>query len=642
MRKLTQQVVLLLSIFALVFSCEKEDDFALSTKNTITSSAHLKPYIVYGDEIERNQKLSETLLHLKELQCKSKEEVKSNLNNKLVFNETLNITIDDESAMYMENADGSYHSYTFQAIDHEHPYGVQNVVLSLLPNGNYLEVLVRYEVEGDEEIAFRNGETIDLTGKVSYAVLENGSFTSALSSKVTTIDQCITIVFEQAGKRCTSTLSHSWDERNQCNLYPGPNGPSPYIAGSVNIDYACIDSFYTETGGTPPSGWIDPNDDGTVNDGSVTTVPYVSPAELARRAAFVSILSEENRTWLNGQPDDIRNHLFNYLESQYNPALEGDLDPNSNSDSFYSQETIDFVIELIDVIKEDAIVDSNALGFVLEAKKQDKIFNDFDADFLNANTQYFDLTALDIAENTDPIYFHYSRKVAILRVTNPDWSWRKVLWEASKDLIHISLDVFGLIPVVGEVADITNGVLYTIEGDGVNATLSYASAIPFVGWATTGTKYAFKVVNVAYDINTKTKLVWKLLPNGLVHFGSDGNSRKVLRKVLGIVGNTTHAHHIIPLSLKNQNLVQKAAKSSSAFHINELINGVALPSSNHLTGHHLYNTKIYEKLELLYTDGMSLNEAYDALHGFVVYLKNLIEANPNLNLGQIADLINYP
>jgi RHS repeat-associated protein len=56
------------------------------------------------------------------------------------------------------------------------------------------------------------------------------------------------------------------------------------------------------------------------------------------------------------------------------------------------------------------------------------------------------------------------------------------------DLGHAALDVVGLVPVVGEVADVANGVWYAAEGNYVDAALSMASAIPFAGYAATGAK----------------------------------------------------------------------------------------------------------------------------------------------------------
>jgi RHS repeat-associated protein len=56
------------------------------------------------------------------------------------------------------------------------------------------------------------------------------------------------------------------------------------------------------------------------------------------------------------------------------------------------------------------------------------------------------------------------------------------------DIGHAVLDVAGLIPVVGEVADVANGVWYAAEGNYVDAALSFASAIPVAGYGATAVK----------------------------------------------------------------------------------------------------------------------------------------------------------
>lgn len=60
------------------------------------------------------------------------------------------------------------------------------------------------------------------------------------------------------------------------------------------------------------------------------------------------------------------------------------------------------------------------------------------------------------------------------------------------DIGHLALDVVGLVPVVGEAADLANAAWYAAEGDYVNAALSAASAVPFAGYAATGAKLAIK------------------------------------------------------------------------------------------------------------------------------------------------------
>ncbi|MFR9755052.1 DNRLRE domain-containing protein [Streptomyces sp. TR06-5] len=60
------------------------------------------------------------------------------------------------------------------------------------------------------------------------------------------------------------------------------------------------------------------------------------------------------------------------------------------------------------------------------------------------------------------------------------------------DIGHTALDVAGMVPVVGEAADVANGVWYAAEGDYANAALSMAAAIPGAGNAATAAKWAKK------------------------------------------------------------------------------------------------------------------------------------------------------
>lgn len=59
--------------------------------------------------------------------------------------------------------------------------------------------------------------------------------------------------------------------------------------------------------------------------------------------------------------------------------------------------------------------------------------------------------------------------------------------------VHNVLDVAGLIPGVGEIADGLNAAIYILEGDKANAAFSAAAMIPFAGWGATGVKFAKKL-----------------------------------------------------------------------------------------------------------------------------------------------------
>ena len=77
--------------------------------------------------------------------------------------------------------------------------------------------------------------------------------------------------------------------------------------------------------------------------------------------------------------------------------------------------------------------------------------------------------------------------------------------------LHLALDAAGFIPVVGELADGTNVIIYVLEGDALNATFSGISLIPIVGDIVgKGAKYTVKVVK---NISTASLRVAELLKN---------------------------------------------------------------------------------------------------------------------------------
>jgi RHS repeat-associated protein len=75
------------------------------------------------------------------------------------------------------------------------------------------------------------------------------------------------------------------------------------------------------------------------------------------------------------------------------------------------------------------------------------------------------------------------------------------IWDSTKgfvarniDKIQTGLDVVGMVPVVGEAADLVNAGIYAARGDYTSAALSAAAMVPFAGAAATGAKLVNKAV----------------------------------------------------------------------------------------------------------------------------------------------------
>ncbi len=241
-------------------------------------------------------------------------------------------------------------------------------------------------------------------------------------------------------------------------------------------------------------------------------------------------------------------------------------------------------------------------------------------------------------ENTTTVIFNYrfSLEVALIKANHPDWGTTRIRWEATRQIIvHPTLDIIGLVPGFGEPADLINGVIYHIHGDGINAALSYASVLPFAGWISTGTKMGLKVVSSASDVGSKVVIRWIVHPiTGVIEFGS----RADLRKVLGLVtGDGKHAHHIIPWAMADLPIVQAAARAGDAFHMNDIVNGIALEASEHLVGHANYSNAVREVLQRLTYN--NVDEAASEVARFQRFLEFQILFNPGINLGELEDII---
>ncbi|WP_197474518.1 AHH domain-containing protein [Tenacibaculum ovolyticum] len=351
-------------------------------------------------------------------------------------------------------------------------------------------------------------------------------------------------------------------------------------------------------GGSPDNS----NNDGNANVATTPVNPDGTSAVPLILISQLNITNQSQLNWINNQTLEIQTLLFKFLS-------------NNNKN----------ISDVEKVVK-----------MYIEVSKNSNILGPYNVNFFNQINKY---TTTDLSDPyIQSIWIaHFSAQCAIIKLQNPDWPDYKIYWEASKEIIHIGLDIGGMVPVVGEVCDVTNGVIYTIQGDGVNASLSFAAAIPIAGWAATGSKYAYKLTQ--YTINgTKIKLVLRILNDGSVYFGSSGSK---LRKALGLTNAAKHAHHLIPWALRNHSVVEKAAKSKSAFHINEVLNGIPRLSNLHLTGHTAYNNKIKQILNG-FDSNASVDKSYNFVSGLANHIRTVIQNNPNLNSGQIANLITFP
>ena len=248
-------------------------------------------------------------------------------------------------------------------------------------------------------------------------------------------------------------------------------------------------------------------------------------------------------------------------------------------------------------------------------------FNQQDDPILGAILQYF--FAVDYLSN-----------IAILKKQHPDWSKWKIALKASDSSLHLALDMCGLAPLWGEPCDIANGIFYTVQGDALNASLSFGSAIPFVGWFAAGAKFGVKVIGQS---GRTYQLGYKAVGT-LVEFGEKTGLRAQLRRILQ-TPTGGQAHHLVPLDLWDQPLVQAAAKAKAPFHINEVNNGINMSSLYHNGSHPTYTEEVRLAMARIYSANGGVNiqpyVAQQELQRLLTTIKDAIVANPTTNINNI-------
>ncbi len=466
------------------------------------------------------------------------------------------------------------------------------------------------------------------------------------------------------GGGSSSSNAYPWDCNGQvitttiCIPYPcgcgdwpwqtchGCPQASPYSPGYDNVTtYECIPNSTIDnppsgsnTGGTLGGGTSGGGTSGTNGNDNTSTGTIVGSPDGVNNSlagdlnsdgvldndeihfkAFYEGLSQEQQQILDIREN--QNAIFDYLSSNW------------------SDDSQNFANEILNLANEEANqADVNSLInlTILLNNAGENLYED---SFALSLDPYIDIDVANymLTNPTDPLWMHFTIQCAVLRANHQDWSDAKIYWQASKDIFHIALDMLGLVPVVGEVADLTNGVLYTLEGDGVNATLSVASAVPIAGWAAVGTKYAVKVVNAsqtAVTIATKVKLTWRVVGNS-IDFGSSNQ----LRKVLGLaVGNADQAHHIMPWAERTHEVIQRAAKSGSAFHMNEALNGIAVAAWRNQPNHNVYNNTIKTKLNdyILDHPNATPQQCYNFISSLIEDVRSWVVSNPNSHLNDLV------
>lgn len=118
---------------------------------------------------------------------------------------------------------------------------------------------------------------------------------------------------------------------------------------------------------------------------------------------------------------------------------------------------------------------------------------------------------------------------------------------SASDIGHAVLDVAGLVPGLGEPADLLNAAWYAAEGNHADAALAAASAVPFVGVAATVARRADDAVDLARAVSRSGDIApaaarTDALPDWPGQLG--GSYRDVKRSNANVSDYDSEVHHI--------------------------------------------------------------------------------------------------
>ena len=238
-----------------MYSCQKDDDFKTVEENKTVNKAPFKISKIGKEKMDANKYLKEKLSKLQE----NIKKRKTNAQNKTVYSSALDFYINTDYATYIESTDSTYHSYTFAIIRTIETDYLENLLISLQPDGSYKTILLTYNITTQEKEDLLNGFQVNLLDKVNFTIIENLDVFDTLFNK--TSADCYNITSDVTP--CAGGYSHTHE-----SVYNSSIGDM--CGGSVTIvtstpDYNCLDSL-SGNGNTSPG-----NTGNTGNTGGQTT-----------------------------------------------------------------------------------------------------------------------------------------------------------------------------------------------------------------------------------------------------------------------------------------------------------------------------------------------------------------------------------
>lgn len=332
--------ILFLSISLLLWNCEKQD-------NPIQEIEQYQPKLkiskIHKKQIQENKIISQKLQSFK---GKIKTEKKDGTFSKSIYSSEYDFYIETDYATYIENQDGSYHSYTFPIQRTINNGLIENLLLSLQTDETYKMFLTSYQLSEQDLVDIENGIEVDFTNKINSNEISDDNLINDVFAKTYGCVETYYVSCSVGG----SANGHGPAKQNNGSYCSGSDfvidvsgcGGSGISYGNHNISTG-TGSNYTGSGNTTNGTGTSHSDSATAtaatyNLTTITNCFNCPTLEEQKFIDFIENLSTENQNFLN----QIVNKS---LKGKIELFLNNNLDSNEN----YTIEAINFAKKYLEL-----------------------------------------------------------------------------------------------------------------------------------------------------------------------------------------------------------------------------------------------------------------------------------------------------
>jgi len=289
--------ILLFGISLFLFNCEKEDE-AFISQTKFKYKIEKVTFTFYQNNTTLLKKVDEFNVTKRAIDIQNKTD-----------NSDKKYTINTKEAIYIENNEGTHHTYTFE-ISNNDPLELQNIVLSLQDDGNYKAFLTTYQITKQERIDLYNGVSVDLSERTSIKEININQVEYA--NKVG--GGCYEL--EKVGEEWCNHTDHTVEahilQGGYCNhptsIYAWVEEPCPGEtgSGSPSVPLNGSDGTLYNSGGSS-----------STNGGTITTSPIALECDNCSNSlsliSYLNLTEQSQIDWVNNTGNSLTvNNLSNF------------------------------------------------------------------------------------------------------------------------------------------------------------------------------------------------------------------------------------------------------------------------------------------------------------------------------------------